>query len=52
MLMNSQAVMNETSKFDHNNVPAIREAGDTEIDCDIQGGGQDRAGQGRVSTDP
>lgn len=50
MLMNSQTARDETPKSDHNiHVPAIRKAGDTEIDCGIQGGGQGRAGEGRVS---
>lgn len=52
VLMNSQAARNETPKFDCSiHVPAMREAGDTQTDCGIQGSGQARAGQGRVSTD-
>lgn len=49
VLMNSQAARNETPKFDCSiHVPAMREAGDTQIDCGIQGGGQARAGQGKA----
>lgn len=53
MLANSQAARNETPKSDRStHGPAhAGEAGDTQIDCGIQGGEQGRAGWSRVSTD-
>jgi hypothetical protein len=50
VLVSAQAARDETPKFDRStHGPAhAGEAGDTQIDCDIQGGEQGRAGSAQT----